>query len=95
MSNGRGYPPECENEERGEREEVSKLTLTANDPRVNVGYSGGPTSCHICTSPSSIFRKAYTAVPLLLVAIAAWMGWELHGGGRVQTTDISWLLVGS
>jgi len=95
MSNGRGYPPECENEERGEREEVSELTFTTNDPWVNVGYSGGSTSCHTCTSPSSIFRKAYTAVPLLLVAIAAWMGWELHGGGRVQTTDMESLFVAS
>jgi hypothetical protein len=55
-----------EEEEPGrEREEVSELTLTAGNVRADLGHSGGPTSCHTCTSPSGVFRKAYTSFPSL------------------------------
>jgi hypothetical protein len=54
-----------EKEPGREREEVSELTFTAGNPRADLGHSGGPTSCHTCTSPSGVFRKAYTSFPSL------------------------------
>jgi hypothetical protein len=54
-----------EKEPGREREEVSELTFTARNPGADLGHSGGPTSCHTCTSPSGVFRKAYTSFPSL------------------------------
>jgi hypothetical protein len=54
-----------EKEPGREREEVSELTFTTGYPRADLGHSRGPTSCHTCTSPSGVFRKAYTSFPSL------------------------------
>jgi hypothetical protein len=75
-----------EKEPGREREEVSELTFTTGDPGADLGHSGGPTSCHTCTSPSGVFRKAYTSFPSSPpITTAAWALWYLEGG-RVQTT---------
>jgi hypothetical protein len=87
-------PPQEKGEDEGEGDEVmaegvEDASTEEKEPgreRRYLGHSGGPTSRHTCTSPSGVFKKAYTSFPSSPpITTAAWALWYLEGG-RVQTT---------
>lgn len=65
-----GDGPKRDENERIDMEEVSELTFSANDPGIDISYSGASTIRHACTSPSGVRQKAKTS-PLSLFAIVA------------------------